>query len=78
MVAATAPSIKTGSPDAYGRGHRLRLHVTSSSFPRLERNPNTGAPNNSDEVRAVIATNRVHHGRMRRSWLELYVLPNAN
>ena len=60
------------------RGQRLRLHVTSSSFPRLERNLNTGAPNNSDEVRAVIATNRVHHGRMQRSWLELSVLPNAD
>jgi predicted acyl esterase len=22
-------------------GHKLRLHITSSSFPRLERNPHT-------------------------------------
>ncbi|HKE15462.1 MAG TPA: CocE/NonD family hydrolase, partial [Kofleriaceae bacterium] len=25
------------------RGHRIRVHVTSSAFPRFDRNPNTGA-----------------------------------
>ena len=29
-------------------GHRLRLHVAGSSFPRLERNLNTGGPNFSE------------------------------
>lgn len=58
------------------RGHRLRLHVTSSSFPRLERNLNTGAANNADEVRAVVATNRVHHDAAGASWVELPLLPD--
>ena len=40
-------------------GHRLRLEVTSSSFPRLERNLNTGG-NNYDETVGVIALNKVH------------------
>ncbi|HWP20995.1 MAG TPA: CocE/NonD family hydrolase [Burkholderiaceae bacterium] len=55
-------------------GHRLRLHVTSSSFPRLERNLNTGAVSNAHEVRAVVARNRVHHGADAPSYLELPVL----
>lgn len=57
------------------RGHRLRLQVTSSSFPRLERNLNTGADRNADETRMVVATNRVHHGAIAPSYIELPVLP---
>ena len=30
--------------NVFAAGHRIRLVVTSSSFPRLDRNPNTGAP----------------------------------
>lgn len=60
------------------RGHRLRLQVTSSSFPRLERNLNTGAPNNADETRMVVAVNRVHHGAGAQSYLLLPVLPNRS
>jgi len=56
------------------RGHALRLQVTSSSFPRLERNLNTGAANNAQETRMVVATNRVHHGPAALSYLELPVL----
>lgn len=60
------------------KGHRLRLHVTSSSFPRLERNLNTGG-NNATETRMVIATNHVHYDKPGNgSWLELSVLPNAS
>lgn len=59
------------------RGHRLRLQVTSSSFPRLERNLNTGAPNNAEETRMRVATNRVHHTPEQPSWVELQVLREA-
>ena len=59
------------------KGHRLRLQVTSSSFPRLERNLNTGVANNADETRMVVATNRVHHGPDDLSYLELPVLDPA-
>ena len=57
-------------------GHRLRLDVTSSSFPRLERNLNTGG-NNFDESAGVVAINRVHHGTDGLSYLELPILPAA-
>lgn len=59
------------------RGHRMRLHVTSSSFPRLERNLNTGAPLNADETVGVVARNSVFHGPGASSWLELPVLPGS-
>lgn len=55
-------------------GHRLRLHVTSSSFPRLERNLNTGG-DNSLEHQGVVAINRVHHGSDALSFVSLPVVP---
>ncbi len=59
------------------RGHRLRLQVTSSSFPRLERNLNTGASNNAAETRVVVALNRIHHSPEALSYLELPVFAAA-
>jgi uncharacterized protein len=59
------------------KGHRMRLHITSSSFPRLERNLNTGAKNNLAESKAVVATNRIFHGDGKLSRLESYALPVA-
>jgi uncharacterized protein len=43
------------------RGHRLRVHVTSSSFPRLERNLNGPGPN-ADATASHVASSRVHYG----------------
>lgn len=57
-------------------GHRLRLDITSSSFPRLERNLNTGG-RNFDESVGVVATNRVHHSPEHPSYLELFILDDA-
>jgi uncharacterized protein len=56
-------------------GHRLRLDITSSSFPRLERNLNTGG-RNFDEVAGVVAINRVHHDIGGASYLEMSLLPD--
>ena len=54
-------------------GHRLRLQVTSSSFPRLERNLNTGG-RNYDETVGRVAVNRLHHGGSQLSYVEVPVL----
>jgi uncharacterized protein len=54
--------------------HRLRLQITSSSFPRLERNLNTGGPEHG-ETQAVVAANRIHHDAANPSSVELMVLP---
>ncbi len=45
----------------FNAGHRLRLDITSSNFPRYERNLNTGG-NNFDESVGQAARNEVHHG----------------
>ena len=46
--------------DLIAAGHSLRIEVSSSNFPRYDRNLNTGG-NNYDEVRTVVAHNQVHH-----------------
>jgi uncharacterized protein len=45
-------------------GHRLRIEVSSSNFPRFDRNLNTGG-NNYDEVKGVVANNKVHHSKQQ-------------
>jgi len=46
--------------NTFAQGHRLRIEVSSSNFPRFTRNLNTGG-NNYDETTGVAAHNRVHH-----------------
>ena len=54
-------------------GHRIRLELSSSSFPKFDRNLNTGGPADSDSV-AVSAEQRVFHNREYRSRLILPVI----
>ncbi len=56
------------------RGHRIRLEISSSNFPKFDRNLNTGGPA-ADEVRSMPANQTVYHGGARASRLELMVLP---
>ena len=55
----------------FRRGHRLRVHVTSSSFPRWDRNLNTGNQRRADHVPAH---QRIHHDAAHPSWLRLPVV----
>jgi len=55
-------------------GHRLRIEVSSSNFPRFDRNLNTGG-NNYDESRGVVAHNTVHHSRQYPSQITVTVVP---
>ena len=45
----------------FAEGHRLRLEISSSNFPRLARNLNTGGPNHL-EKEPIVASNTVHYG----------------
>jgi hypothetical protein len=54
----------------FGRGHRLRVHVTSSSFPRWDRNLNTGNQRGTQQVKA---RQRVRHDVKHPSWLQVQV-----
>lgn len=56
----------------FATGHRIRLDVASSNFPRYEINRNTGDPR-SPERR--IAHNSIHHDTLRPSCILLPVLP---
>lgn len=57
----------------FGPGHKIRLEVSSSSFPRFARNLNTGG-NNYDESDWVIAKNSVHHSARHPSHLILPII----
>ncbi len=57
----------------FGPGHRIRLEVSSSNFPRFDRNLNTGGKN-YDETEWVVAENRVHHSSGYASHLILPVI----
>lgn len=56
----------------FGVGHRIRVEVTSSNFPKFVRNLNTGGPNES-EKHGVVADNAVHHAGADQSYIELPV-----
>ena len=59
--------------NVFGAGHRLRIEVSSSNFPRYDRNLNTGG-NNYDESEWQVARNAVHHSAEHPSRIVLPVL----
>lgn len=59
----------------FAAGHRLRLEVSSSNFPRFDRNTNTGGTIASDGPADLqVAVNRVFHDRPHPSRLVLPVI----
>jgi putative CocE/NonD family hydrolase len=57
----------------FAPGHELRIEVSSSNFPRFDRNLNTGG-NNQDESTGIIAHNEVHHSSAYPSSITLSVV----
>jgi uncharacterized protein len=57
----------------FAPGHRLRIEVSSSNFPRFDRNLNTGG-NNYDEATGVVARNSVHHSKQYPSQVTVTVV----
>jgi putative CocE/NonD family hydrolase len=55
-------------------GHRIRIEISSSDFPRYDRNPNTGRPI-ATETDTRIATQAVYHSTATPSRLILPVIP---
>ncbi len=60
----------------FKKGHRIRLDVSSSNYPRFDVNPNTGDPL-GDYRRLVKADNTVYHDANYPSQIVLPVLPPA-
>jgi putative CocE/NonD family hydrolase len=56
------------------KGHRLRVEISSSNFPRFDRNLNTGE-DSGHAVRWLNATNAVYHDRQHPSALIVPVVP---
>ncbi len=61
----------------FAPGHRLRLDVTSSDFPRYDRNPGTGNPFGVD-VELRVAEQTIFHDEQRPSRLLLPVVPEGS
>ncbi|MDX5339994.1 MAG: CocE/NonD family hydrolase [Cyclobacteriaceae bacterium] len=59
----------------FEKGHQIRIEITSSNFPRFDRNMNTGG-NNYDETEGKIATNHIHHGGKFASRIVLPMVKN--
>ncbi len=62
--------------NVFKRGHRIRVDVSSSNFPRFDVNPNTGEPLGRSRRQAV-ALNTVYHDRTRPSHITLPLIPAA-
>jgi len=60
--------------NVFDAGHRIRLDVSSSNFPRYDVNRNTGGPLYGDRESRV-ATNAVHHSAAHPTHVELPVQP---
>ena len=58
----------------FAKGHRIRLDVSSSNFPRFDVNPNTGEPLN-DNRRWAVAVNTIYHDAQHPSEILLPVIP---
>ncbi len=80
-----APPLRQGRPalatitlyptsNVFKKGHRIRVDVSSSNYPRFDVNPNTGGPLGEDR-RKVTAENTVYHDAAHPSQVVLPVVP---
>jgi uncharacterized protein len=60
----------------FKKGHRIRLDITSSNFPRWDRNPNTGRnPGEDQAADVVIARQTIYHDAEHPSSVILPIIP---
>lgn len=57
----------------FAAGHRIRIEVSSSNFPRFDRNMNTGG-NNYDETTGIKVENKIHHSTQYPSVIKLPII----
>jgi putative CocE/NonD family hydrolase len=58
----------------FDSGHRIRVDISSSDFPRLTRSLNTAGDYYSDTT-WIVAVNRIHHSRTYSSHILLPIIP---
>ena len=61
----------------FAKGHRIRIEISSSNFPRFARNLNTGG-NNFDESTGVVARNTVYHSDQYGSQIQLPIVKKSD
>jgi len=54
-------------------GHRIRVDISTSNFPRFDVNPNTGGPL-GEPGGIIVADNTIHHDSDRPSHIVLPVI----
>ncbi|MEY4553265.1 MAG: hypothetical protein RL099_1593 [Bacteroidota bacterium] len=59
----------------FAPGHKIRIEVSSSNFPRFDRNLNTGG-NNYDESKGIVVENKIHHSKQYPSVIKLPFIKN--
>jgi putative CocE/NonD family hydrolase len=67
-----------GTSNLFKKGHRIRVHITSSNFPRFSRNLNSGkamAEEAEQDIR--VATQTIYHNGARASAIVLPIVPPA-
>ena len=63
--------------NVFKKGHRIRVDISSSNFPRFDTNPNTGEPLGKHR-RKVVAENAIYHDRVRASHIVLPLVPTKS
>jgi len=63
--------------NVFKKGHRIRVDISSSNFPRFDINPNTGEPLNRNRL-SVLATQTIHHDRNHPSHILLPIIDPPN
>jgi putative CocE/NonD family hydrolase len=58
----------------FRKGHRIRIDISSSSFPAFDRNMNTGNPPGED-AQGIPAMQTVYHHQRYASFIDLPVIP---
>jgi putative CocE/NonD family hydrolase len=58
----------------FKKGHQIRLEVSSSNFPKYDRNPNTGHKFGED-AELVVAHQKIYHDADHPSYLLLPIIP---
>jgi hypothetical protein len=58
----------------FKQGHKIRIDISSSNFPRFDINPNTGGPEGTAQE-CVTACNRIHLDRQHASHIVLPLIP---
>jgi uncharacterized protein len=61
----------------FARGHRIRLDISSSNFPRFDVNPNTGEPLGQNR-RWQVADNTIYHDAAHPSHIVLPIVPGES